>query len=71
MRPGSYRARDYYDTFKPFVEYYGDYAYADKLILAGLNGQAVPLKNTFWNFNFLDFDGRAGKNMLVDHHDYS
>lgn len=63
MRPGSNSTRDYYDTFQPYVDYYGDYAYADKLILAGLNGRSVTLNNKAWNFNFLDFDGRAGKQM--------
>jgi hypothetical protein len=61
MRTGEQLSADYFATFKPFVDYYGDYAYADKIISGAFDGSSVTLNGKSWNFGELDFDGRAGK----------
>jgi len=38
-----------YTSYKPYYDYYGDYAYADTIVSAGLDGSAIT---TFTNGNF-------------------
>jgi hypothetical protein len=65
MRPGEQLSADYYESFKPFVAYYGDYAYADKIISAAFDGTSVTLNGKTFNLDQLDFDGRAGKLIVM------
>jgi hypothetical protein len=60
MRVGEQLSGDYFATFKPFMTYYDDYAYADKIITGALDGSSVTLNSKSFNFGELDFDARAG-----------
>ena len=50
---------DYFATFQPYVDYYGAYDYADKIITAAFDGTDVELNGKTWNFSQLGYGGRA------------
>jgi hypothetical protein len=61
MRVGEQLSGAYFATFQPFVDYYGDSDYADKIISGALDGTSVTLNSKSFNFDDLDFDARGGK----------
>lgn len=51
---------EYYVTFQKFVDYYGSFDYADKLISAAYDATSVDLGGKEFDFSTYSFEGRAG-----------
>lgn len=58
MRPNP--EAPYFETFQPFVDYYGTYKYADEIVKAGFQASDTNLKNDnfYMSAEPNDFDGR-------------
>jgi hypothetical protein len=48
-------------TYQLFVNYFGDFTYADEFVQAAMDGSATDLLNGNVDFGTVAFEGRAGK----------
>lgn len=65
----------YFEEFQKFVDYYGDYDYADRFVQAAFEGKKTDFTNSLVNFDFGvysgDLEALAGKYILAIQTAYS